>query len=122
MPQPHVPVGRASMCQSDRRRGGRAGARPTRLAPRRGARAMTGLRGELVSDHASPLVTVGPADAGGQNVHVAALAMQLAALGCTVTVVTRADATSLPRRVEMAPRVQVEHLTAGPPRSRERAS
>jgi glycosyltransferase involved in cell wall biosynthesis len=77
---------------------------------------MTGLRVELVSEHASPLVTVGPADAGGQNVHVAALATQLAALGCTVTVVTRADAPSLPRRVEMAPRVQVEHLTAGPRR------
>ena len=50
---------------------------------------MTGLRVELVSEHASPLVTVGPADAGGQNVHVAALATHLAALGCTVSVVTR---------------------------------
>jgi D-inositol-3-phosphate glycosyltransferase len=77
---------------------------------------MTGLRVELVSEHASPLVTVGPADAGGQNVHVAALATHLAALGCTVTVVTRADAPSLPRRVAMAPGVQVEHLTVGPRR------
>ncbi len=77
---------------------------------------MTGLRVELVSEHASPLVTVGPTDAGGQNVHVAALATQLAALGCTVTVVTRADAPSLPRHVTMAPGVQVEHLTTGPRR------
>jgi glycosyltransferase involved in cell wall biosynthesis len=77
---------------------------------------MTGLRVELVSEHASPLVTVGLADAGGQNVHVAALATHLAALGCAVTVVTRADAPSLPRHVAMAPGVQVEHLTTGPRR------
>jgi D-inositol-3-phosphate glycosyltransferase len=75
---------------------------------------VTGLRVELVSEHASPLVAVGPVDAGGQNVHVAALATHLAGLGCTVTVVTRADAPSLPRQVQMAPGVQVEHLTAGP--------
>jgi D-inositol-3-phosphate glycosyltransferase len=75
---------------------------------------VTGLRVELVSEHASPLVAVGPADSGGQNVHVAALATQLAALGCTVNVVTRADSPSLPRQVPMAPGVQVDHLTAGP--------
>jgi glycosyltransferase involved in cell wall biosynthesis len=77
---------------------------------------VTGLRVELVSEHASPLVAVGTVDAGGQNVHVAALATHLASLGCTVNVVTRADAPSLPRRVRMAPGVHVEHLIAGPRR------
>jgi D-inositol-3-phosphate glycosyltransferase len=77
---------------------------------------VTGLRVELVSEHASPLVPVGAVDAGGQNVHVAALATHLAGLGCSVNVVTRADAPSLPRQVRMAPGVQVEHLTAGPHR------
>ena len=35
----------------------------------------------MVSEHASPLATVGGADAGGQNVHVAALSLALAAQG-----------------------------------------
>lgn len=77
---------------------------------------MSGLRVELVSEHASPLAAVGQTDAGGQNVHVAALASHLAALGCTVTVATRADAPSLPRRVRMASGVHVDHVPAGPRR------
>lgn len=77
---------------------------------------MTRLRIELVSEHASPLATVGEPDAGGQNVHVAALATQLAALGCQVTVATRADAPDLAERVVMAPGVEVRHVRAGPPR------
>jgi glycosyltransferase involved in cell wall biosynthesis len=72
------------------------------------------LRVELVSEHASPLAALGHADAGGQNVHVAALAAHLAGLGCDVTVSTRADAPDLPPRVRMAPGVQVEHILAGP--------
>jgi glycosyltransferase involved in cell wall biosynthesis len=75
---------------------------------------MTGLRVELVSEHASPLATVGRADAGGQNVHVAELATGLAELGCEVTVVTRADARGLPERVVMRPGVTVHHVKAGP--------
>jgi glycosyltransferase involved in cell wall biosynthesis len=72
------------------------------------------LRVELVSEHASPLAVIGRADAGGQNVHVAALAAYLAGLGCDVTVSTRADAADLPPRVRMAPGVQVDHIVAGP--------
>ncbi|HEX6421020.1 MAG TPA: glycosyltransferase, partial [Acidimicrobiales bacterium] len=71
---------------------------------------------ELVSEHASPLAAVGGADAGGQNVHVAALATQLAALGCRVTVATRADRPGQPGRVRMAPGVEVRHVAAGPVR------
>lgn len=68
----------------------------------------------LVSEHASPLAVLGGADAGGQNVYVAALARALAELGCLVTVYTRRDATALPARVPMAPGVVVEHVDAGP--------
>ena len=75
---------------------------------------MTGLRVDLVSEHASPLATLGGADAGGQNVHVAALAIALGELGCDVTVHTRAEAPHLPRRVSLAPNVEVEHVRAGP--------
>jgi D-inositol-3-phosphate glycosyltransferase len=77
---------------------------------------VTVLRVELVSEHASPLAAVGGADAGGQNVHVAALATHLAALGCAVTVATRADDPSLPSHVEMTPGVDVVHIPAGPVR------
>jgi glycosyltransferase involved in cell wall biosynthesis len=72
------------------------------------------MRIAMVSEHASPLATLGGVDAGGQNVHVAALAGALADRGHDVVVYTRADSPALPRRVEMRPRVHVEHLEAGP--------
>ena len=55
--------------------------------------------GTLVSEHASPLTAVGGEDAGGQNVHVEAMARQLAARGHEVVVHTRRDDESLPDRV-----------------------
>ncbi|MFP5321581.1 MAG: glycosyltransferase [Acidimicrobiia bacterium] len=69
----------------------------------------------MVSEHASPLALLGGVDAGGQNVHVAALARGLAALGAEVVVHTRRDDPALPRRVEFAPGVVVDHVDAGPP-------
>jgi glycosyltransferase involved in cell wall biosynthesis len=69
----------------------------------------------LVSEHASPLALVGGVDAGGQNVHVAALARALADLGADVVVHTRRDDPALPRRVPFGRGVVVEHLDAGPP-------
>jgi glycosyltransferase involved in cell wall biosynthesis len=69
----------------------------------------------LVSEHASPLAVLGGVDAGGQNVHVAALAHALAGAGNSVTVYTRRDCRDLPRRVVMARGVTVEHVDAGPP-------
>jgi glycosyltransferase involved in cell wall biosynthesis len=69
----------------------------------------------MVSEHASPLSVLGGVDAGGQNVHVAALAGALAELGHEVVVYTRRDAVELPRRVRMSDRVVVDHLDAGPP-------
>lgn len=68
----------------------------------------------MVSEHANPLATVGGVDAGGQNVHVAALATALAGRGHQVVIHTRADRPGQPTRVAMTRGVEVEHLTAGP--------
>jgi D-inositol-3-phosphate glycosyltransferase len=73
------------------------------------------MRIAMVSEHASPLATLGGVDAGGQNVHVAALATALARRGHTVVVHTRRDDPALPRRVPLAPGVTVDHVAAGPP-------
>jgi glycosyltransferase involved in cell wall biosynthesis len=69
----------------------------------------------MVSEHASPLATLGGVDAGGQNVHVAELARGLGALGHEVTVYTRRDRAGVPEEVAFAPGVTVVHVPAGPP-------
>ena len=74
------------------------------------------MRVAMVSEHASPLAVLGGVDAGGQNVHVAALATAMARQGVDVTVHTRRDDRGLPRRVPLAPGVTVDHVPAGPPR------
>jgi glycosyltransferase involved in cell wall biosynthesis len=71
----------------------------------------------MISEHASPLAVLGGVDAGGQNVHVAALATALGKLGHVVDVYTRRDAPSLPERVAFAPGVSVVHVDAGPARA-----
>src|SRR5690242_4726822 len=68
----------------------------------------------MISEHASPLAALGGADAGGQNVHVAALAAALARRGHEVTVFTRRDCPTTPDVVPLAPGVTVEHVPAGP--------
>lgn len=73
------------------------------------------MRIAMVSEHASPLATVGGVDAGGQNVHVAALAEALARRGDRVTVYTRRDDTDVAERVPLAAGVDVVHIDAGPP-------
>jgi glycosyltransferase involved in cell wall biosynthesis len=74
------------------------------------------LKIDMVSEHASPLATPGGVDAGGQNVHVGALATALARRGHEVTVHTRRDDIALPDSVAYAPGVTVEHVRAGPAR------
>ena len=69
----------------------------------------------MVSEHASPLAALGGVDAGGQNVHVAALSEALARRGHSITVYTRRDAEDLPARVKAGPGLQVVHVDAGPP-------
>ena len=63
------------------------------------------MRVAMVSEHASPLATLGGEDAGGQNVHVAALAERLGARGVPVVVHTRRDDARAPRRVPAPPAV-----------------
>jgi glycosyltransferase involved in cell wall biosynthesis len=75
------------------------------------------MRIAMVSEHASPLAAIGGVDAGGQNIHVAELALALGRRGHDVVVYTRRDDAALPVQVQMAPRVLVEHLPAGPPRA-----
>jgi D-inositol-3-phosphate glycosyltransferase len=72
------------------------------------------MRISMVSEHASPLAVLGGVDAGGQNVHVAALARKLADRGHEITVYTRRDDPDLPPEVPLAPGVLVRHLDAGP--------
>ena len=68
-----------------------------------------------MSEHASPLAVLGGVDAGGQNVHVAALAAALGRLGDDVVVHTRRDDPRTARRVPLAPGADVDHVDAGPP-------
>ncbi|NHN54660.1 glycosyltransferase family 1 protein [Calidifontibacter sp. DB0510] len=73
----------------------------------------------MVSEHASPLAALGGVDAGGQNVHVAALATQLARRGHEVRVYTRRDQpeSQQPERVALNDGVEVVHVPAGPARA-----
>jgi D-inositol-3-phosphate glycosyltransferase len=73
------------------------------------------VRVAMVSEHASPLAVLGGVDAGGQNVHVAALACAIARRGVDVAVHTRRDDPSLDEWVPLAPGVVVHHVDAGPP-------
>jgi glycosyltransferase involved in cell wall biosynthesis len=73
------------------------------------------MRIAMVSEHASPLAALGGVDAGGQNVHVHALAAALGRRGDEVVVHTRRDDPTAPRRIAFAPGAEVDHVDAGPP-------
>jgi glycosyltransferase involved in cell wall biosynthesis len=75
----------------------------------------TGLNIAMVSEHANPLAAVGGVDAGGQNVHVAALAAALARDGHRVTVYTRRESAADRTRTRLCDGVTVELVPAGPP-------
>ncbi|HEX4789595.1 MAG TPA: glycosyltransferase [Actinospica sp.] len=75
------------------------------------------MRIAMVSEHANPTAVLGGADAGGQNVHVGALACELAALGHEVTVYTRREDPDEPARTVLCRRegrAVVELVDAGP--------
>jgi D-inositol-3-phosphate glycosyltransferase len=74
------------------------------------------MRIAMVSEHADPAAVLGGADAGGQNVHVAALAGALGRRGHTVTVYTRRESPSAAARTLLCRGVVVERVEAGPPR------
>jgi D-inositol-3-phosphate glycosyltransferase len=75
---------------------------------------MDPLRIALISEHASPLATLGGVDAGGQNIYVAHVARCLAQAGHHVDVLTRRDDPALPACVDMRPGARVVHIPAGP--------
>ncbi|WP_241153760.1 glycosyltransferase [Nocardioides pantholopis] len=74
----------------------------------------SGLKIALVSEHADPLAALGGADAGGQNVHVAALAAGLARRGHEVVVHTRRTDPDAPATVRAPGGYLVDRVTAGP--------
>ena len=74
------------------------------------------LRIALISEHASPLASVGSVDAGGQNIYVLNVATFLARAGHQVDVLTRRDDSALASEIQLRPGLRVIHLPAGPPR------
>jgi len=75
------------------------------------------MRLAMISEHASPLASLGGEDSGGQNVYVAELARRLGEIGHEVDVFTRWDSELLPPVVSFAEGVRVVNLPAGPARS-----
>src|SRR5437762_4657932 len=74
--------------------------RPTRIA--------------FLSEHASPLATLGGADAGGQNIYVGEISRNLGRCGFAIDVFTRRDNPDVPEIVEWSTGVRVVNLLAGP--------
>jgi D-inositol-3-phosphate glycosyltransferase len=72
------------------------------------------MRIAMISEHASPLATLGGVDAGGQNIHVAELSAALAAEGHELRVYTRRDNPRLPAVAPLGRGVEVVHVPAGP--------
>lgn len=72
------------------------------------------MRVALLSIHTSPLDQPGTGDAGGMNVYVVETAKRLAQSGIEIDIFTRATASHLVPTVDIAPGVQVVHITAGP--------
>lgn len=68
----------------------------------------------FISEHASPLASLGGADGGGQNVYVGHLAHELARLGYLVDIYTRRDDPALAQVVDWRTGVRVVHIDAGP--------
>jgi phosphoheptose isomerase len=68
----------------------------------------------FISEHASPLATLGGVDSGGQNVYVGELAKHLTMMGYQVDIFTRWDNAGLPPVICWVPDVRVIHIEAGP--------
>lgn len=69
----------------------------------------------LISEHASPLATLGGVDSGGQNVYVGQVARLLAEQGWMVDVFTRRDRPDLANRIGWCEGASVIPVPAGPP-------
>jgi glycosyltransferase involved in cell wall biosynthesis len=68
----------------------------------------------FISEHASPLATLGGVDNGGQNVYVAELAKQLTCKGFDIDIYTRKDSLVIADVVEWRPHIRVINVKAGP--------
>ncbi|HSW81264.1 MAG TPA: glycosyltransferase [Candidatus Saccharimonas sp.] len=68
----------------------------------------------MISDHADPLAKIGTKETGGQNVYVMNMASLLAKLGVYVDVYTRWDRATKQEVVQVAPRLRVIRVKAGP--------
>jgi D-inositol-3-phosphate glycosyltransferase len=68
----------------------------------------------LISEHASPLATLGGVDSGGQNVYVGEIARHLTSHGYEVDIFTRWDNENLPEVISWIPDVRIIHVQAGP--------
>ena len=68
----------------------------------------------FLSEHASPLATLGGADAGGQNIYVGEVSRNLGRRGFAIDVLTRRDNPDVPEIVEWGTGVRVVNLVAGP--------
>jgi D-inositol-3-phosphate glycosyltransferase len=68
----------------------------------------------FISEHASPLATLGGVDSGGQNVYVGELARNLSYRGYQVDIYTRWDDQELPEVITWIPEVRIIHIKAGP--------
>ena len=67
----------------------------------------------FISEHASPLATLGGVDSGGQNVYVAEIPKQLVKLGYNVDVYTRKE-NDTATVINWLPGIRVIHIKAGP--------
>lgn len=67
----------------------------------------------FISEHASPLASIGSIDAGGQNVYVSELAKQLASMEYEVDIFTRNDGSFTQTIIDWFPGVRVIFIKAG---------
>jgi len=68
----------------------------------------------FISEHASPLVSLGSTDSGGQNVYVGELTRQLLKLGFDIDIFTRWEDAATAPVVKVEPGLRVIHVKAGP--------
>lgn len=68
----------------------------------------------FISEHASPLASLGGVDSGGQNVYVGELARHLTNRGYEVDIFTRWDNPELSKIIMWIPGVRIVHIKAGP--------
>jgi len=71
----------------------------------------------FISEHASPLATIGGTDSGGQNVYVAQLAIELSKKGYEIDIYTRWNDPDVSEVIEWLPGIRVIHVKAGPLRA-----